>query len=202
MTHLGRWLTALVDGELDGAERDHVLSHLARCGDCLSEASALRALKKRMGGLGDTTADSTMTDRLVDLASTDRHRSDWLRSEWRRAHRNGFHQHRYGSRRRGPLAPGRRDRFSWRGQATRPAWVLVTGAVAAALAGVGAAAFLLGGSSPSPGAPRITPAVDAYWTQHGFDAGQAPARPGAPGPVRSAAAAAGNHSGPGPRPSR
>lgn len=176
MTHLGRWISALVDGELDGAERDHVLSHLARCESCLSEANALRALKKRMGGLGDTAADSTMTNRLIGLAGPDQRRAQ--RSL--RAGRGGR-----GGRWRLAVLRLRRRRHDDLGPlrpASRPAWMLLAGAAGAGLAGIGAAAFLLGGGAPSP-APRITPAVDAYWTQHGFDTGQAPARPGAPSTV-------------------
>jgi anti-sigma factor RsiW len=169
MTHLGRWLSALVDGELDGPERDHVLSHLARCESCLREASALRALKRRMGGLGDAAAGSDMTNRLIGLAGPGDLRSA-----------------RSGS---GSLLP----RMAWVGHlrarnqierdlglaVTRRTWQLVAGVTTAAIAVIGAAAFMLGGSGQPP-APRITPAVDAYWTQHGFDTGQAPARPSAP----------------------
>ena len=50
MNHLGRWLTALVDGELDLQERDRVLNHLAGCQPCLREANAMRALKRQADG--------------------------------------------------------------------------------------------------------------------------------------------------------
>ncbi len=49
--HLGDRLTALVDGELDHAERDRVLSHLARCDECRAQAEAHRRLKAALGGL-------------------------------------------------------------------------------------------------------------------------------------------------------
>lgn len=169
MTHLGRWLSALVDDELDGAERDHVLNHLARCESCLREANALRALKRRMGGLGDAAADSAMTRRLIGMADPAP---------------------------RGAMRPGARpllarvrllshvrarrliERELGLAVSRRP-WRLMAGVTATAIAAIGAAAFFLGGSAQQP-APRITPAVDAYWTQHGFDTGQAPARSGAP----------------------
>ena len=48
MTHLGDRLSALVDGELDGAERDKATAHLARCEQCRSEAAALRDLKRQL----------------------------------------------------------------------------------------------------------------------------------------------------------
>ncbi len=60
MTHLGRWLSAQVDGELDGIERDRVLNHLAGCDACREEAVALRVLKRRMVALGEAGADSAI----------------------------------------------------------------------------------------------------------------------------------------------
>ena len=68
MSHLGHRLSALIDGELDGVERDRVLVHLARCESCRSEAVALRTLKRRMNALGEAAADSALTRRLIGLA--------------------------------------------------------------------------------------------------------------------------------------
>jgi anti-sigma factor RsiW len=34
VSHLGHRLSALIDGELDGDDRDRVLMHLARCEPC------------------------------------------------------------------------------------------------------------------------------------------------------------------------
>jgi hypothetical protein len=68
MTHLGQRLSALIDEELDGAERDRALSHLARCESCRAEVSALRVLKRRMNALGETAADAELTGRLIGLA--------------------------------------------------------------------------------------------------------------------------------------
>ncbi len=39
MSHLGDRLSALVDGELDGAELDRAYAHLAGCTRCRSEAA-------------------------------------------------------------------------------------------------------------------------------------------------------------------
>jgi len=47
MTHLGDRLSALIDGELDGAERDRAHAHLAGCQQCRTEAAELRALKQK-----------------------------------------------------------------------------------------------------------------------------------------------------------
>jgi anti-sigma factor RsiW len=66
--HLGERLSALIDGELNGAQRERVLAHLARCEDCRREAAALRLLKRRMHTLGDTAAGDALTWRLLALA--------------------------------------------------------------------------------------------------------------------------------------
>jgi anti-sigma factor RsiW len=68
MSHLGRRLSALIDGELGGADRDRVHAHLARCLACRAEAKELRALKRRMSALRDVVADDALTRRLVAIA--------------------------------------------------------------------------------------------------------------------------------------
>ena len=67
MSHLGHRLSALIDGELSHTQRERVLAHLARCEPCRREAAALRALKQRMHALGEATANTALTDRLVAL---------------------------------------------------------------------------------------------------------------------------------------
>ena len=67
MSHLGRRLTALIDGELGAAERDRAHAHLARCAACRAEANELRALKKRMRGLQDLAAEADLTQRLIAI---------------------------------------------------------------------------------------------------------------------------------------
>ncbi|MBO0816711.1 MAG: zf-HC2 domain-containing protein, partial [Actinobacteria bacterium] len=69
MSHLGYRLSALIDGELGHAQRERVLTHLARCEPCRREAAALRALKQRMHALGEATAGTALTDRLVALGA-------------------------------------------------------------------------------------------------------------------------------------
>ena len=69
MSHLGPRLSALIDGELSHAQRERVLAHLARCEPCRSEAAALRVLKHRMHALGEATANTALTDRLVALGA-------------------------------------------------------------------------------------------------------------------------------------
>lgn len=67
MSHLGRRLSALVDGELGDDERDQAFSHLVSCEVCRAEVAALRTLKRRMRGLGEATADGALTRRLIAL---------------------------------------------------------------------------------------------------------------------------------------
>jgi anti-sigma factor RsiW len=67
VSHLGHRRSALIDGELGHAQRERVLAHLAKCEPCRQEAAALRVLKQRMHALGDATANTALTDRLVAL---------------------------------------------------------------------------------------------------------------------------------------
>src|ERR1700722_12917682 len=69
MNHLGQQLSALIDGELDGEERDRVLWHVVRCGWCQDEAAALRALKRQINGLGEAAAGAGLTGRLMGLSA-------------------------------------------------------------------------------------------------------------------------------------
>ncbi len=159
MSHLGQRLSALIDGELDGAERDRVLVHLARCESCRGEASALRMLKRRMNALGETAADSTLTGRLMRLAQP--HDS----SPW-------------------PHGPG--PWTSWPGMAlaaqgpgrggyeVRPGWQFAAGSLGVLVAGLAAAAFMAGGPQQAP-APKIMPAVYMFQMQHAIDSGVMPA---------------------------
>jgi anti-sigma factor RsiW len=69
VSHLGHRLSALIDGELSHTQRERVLAHLTRCEPCRREAAALRALKQRMHALGEATAGTALTDRLVALGA-------------------------------------------------------------------------------------------------------------------------------------
>jgi anti-sigma factor RsiW len=67
VSHLGRRLSALIDGELGDSEREQAHAHLVGCDACRAEAASLRMLKRRIGGLGETRADSELTRRLIAL---------------------------------------------------------------------------------------------------------------------------------------
>ena len=153
MSHLGHRLSALIDGELDGDERDRVLVHLARCEPCRDEAVALRTLKRRMNALGEAAADAALTRRLMGLAQPGQRPSP---GRWPGLAGAGT--------RTGPQL----------GRELRPSWYVTFGAAAAALVGIGAAAFLAGGDAGQP-EPQVTPAVDTYVVQHDLLTGMVPA---------------------------
>lgn len=171
MSHLGQRLSALIDGELDGVERDRVLVHLARCEGCRGEAVALRTLKRRMNALGEAAADAALTSRLIGLARPGTPGEPGS-GPW-------------------PRLVGVGSFASATARELRPAWYVTAGAAAAVLVGVGAAAFLAGGGAQPP-EPRVTPAVDTYVMQHDLMTGVVPATstrftPVSPRPSRPAA---------------
>jgi anti-sigma factor RsiW len=144
MSHLGQQLSALIDGELDGAERDHVLWHLVRCGWCQDEAAALRTLKRRMNALGEAAADAGLTGRLMGLSNADP-ASVWPHSAtaaWPMASR-------------GARLDARAGRF------------LLAGSFALFLVGLGTAAFIAGGDPQVQApAPQVSPQVGVYTMEH------------------------------------
>jgi len=174
MSHLGRWLSALVDGELDPAERDRVLSHLAGCPACLAEVSAMRALKRRLTALGGTAADDAIAGKLIELARTDHgHETRTFRGvPWPSGR----------ARMRVPgirhVRPGQPRLARRRRSAAGQAWRVTAGSAGTAVLAVGVAAFVLGNSAATPPGPKVTPSVDSYVLQHAYDAGQEPALPG------------------------
>jgi hypothetical protein len=184
MTHLGRWLSALVDGELDGVERDRVLNHVAGCDSCRKEANAMRALKRRLTALGDASAEPAIASKLIELARCDEIvPADAL--TW--AAPTG-------------IADARRT-ADWGSVVLARAWRLAAASAGASLITIGVLAFMLGSGETQPPVPKITPSVDSYLMQHAFDAGQAPGStqaannsPATPGFSKDLAA---GHAGPG-----
>jgi Putative zinc-finger len=171
MSHLGHWLSALIDGELGPAQRDRVLAHLAGCESCRAEAASLRLLKQRMHALGEATANSSLHERLLALAAMS---GPPTRGRWWRAVRRPARRRPAGY----PLA----GRARWPVRSLTVAGFMLLGA------GVPAAAFLAGGAQHEPG-PSVTPAVDLFGVQHAIAAGQVPAartQPGQPGATPAA----------------
>jgi anti-sigma factor RsiW len=179
MSHLGNRLSALIDGELNAAERDRVHAHLAGCAECRAEANELRALKKRLRGLGDVPPGDGLTQRLIGIAEPGA-----PVPPRRRARMNGSPARpRPGFRTvpgsgAGPASrrPGRSARPT---QALRPGHhhhkrrYLALGVVSCVVAGLSVTAFTMGGDQQTPG-PRITPQVQLYSVQHAITTGQVP----------------------------
>jgi anti-sigma factor RsiW len=143
MSHLGQRISALIDGELSDSERDRVLTHIAGCDVCRQEAVALRALKHRMHSLGEAMVDAALTGRLMAMSMPPDGRPWTARQPWRS--RGGF--------------PAAR--------------MLTAGILASTVAGLGAAAFFVGGEQQVPG-PKVTPAVDTFLVQHAMVTGDLP----------------------------
>jgi anti-sigma factor RsiW len=145
MNHLGQKLSALIDGELTGAERDQVLWHLVRCGWCQEEAAALRALKQRMNALREAAAGAGLNDRLMYLNADGDGSWPQPASGWQ-----------FGAQ---PAQPARPE--------ARTGRYLLASSVALFLAGLGTAAFIAGGE-PQVGAPapQVTPQVGIFTVEH------------------------------------
>ena len=154
MSHLGDRLSALVDGELTGAERDRASAHLAGCAQCRAEAAQLRALKRKLRSLVEgAPAEAAMTRRLIAMTGPG-----------------------------GPLPPRRRllrlappiretRRPGPRGSVRRRYLVLGTMSL---VVGLGTAAFTAGGGSGAAPGPKITPPVEMYSVQHAITTGEVP----------------------------
>ena len=67
MSHLGTLISALIDGELAGAELDRASAHLAGCPACRTEAAQLRQLKRELSALGELDSADAVTRRLLAM---------------------------------------------------------------------------------------------------------------------------------------
>ena len=171
MSHLGNRLSALVDGELNGAELDRAHAHLARCEQCRTEAAELRALKQKLRALmTGAPAEAAMTRRLIAMTGP-----------------GGPMPPR---RRLLRVVPGRRPAPTRPRAATRsprPARrrrYLVLGTVSLVV-GLGTAAFTAGGGGDAAPGPRITPPVEMYSVQHAITTGEVPFPGPTPQPASS-----------------
>jgi anti-sigma factor RsiW len=165
MSHLGDRLSALVDGELDGAERDRAYAHLASCEQCRTEAAELRVLKQKLSTLiAGAPAEAAMTKRLIAMTGPGGPMPP----------RRGLLRVAPGPRREATRAsrrPGARGSRS-----ARRRRYLMLGAVSLVV-GLGTAAFSAGGGGEAVPGPRITPAVEMYSVEHAITTGQVPFDP-------------------------
>jgi anti-sigma factor RsiW len=159
MSHLRDRLSALVDGELSGAERDRAHAHLASCEQCRAEAAELRALKRKLRGLASgAPAEAAMTRRLIAMTGPGGPLPP--RRPRLRLAPSGRSAASLGS-----LGPGYR-------RAARRRY-LVLGAMSVVV-GLGTAAFTAGGGGGAAPCPRITPAVEMYSVEHAITTGEVP----------------------------
>jgi anti-sigma factor RsiW len=167
VTHLGQRLSALIDGELDGSERDRVLVHMGKCGSCRDEVAALRMLKRRVNGVGETPAGAGLTGRLMGLSEL----MGLDDSHWPPPAPPGG----WPVRRPAQPEPGHGSRDD-----QRAGRLFLAGSVAVFLAGLGTAAFIAGGEPQTQApAPPVTPSIDVLVVPHDTLTGTTPA--GAPG---------------------
>lgn len=146
MSHLGDLTSALVDGELTGAELDRANAHLAACAACRAETAQMRRLKRELSALAEVCGAEALTRRLLAMPGP-----------------------------RDPLGPRRLQRaYSGRRARRRRGRYAVWGAVSLVVAGVGAAAFGMGGSGGSPAEPQITPQLEMLDLQHAATSGDVP----------------------------
>ena len=192
MSHLGDLLSALVDGELSGAELDRANAHLAACDFCQGEASGLRDLKLKLRALAESCQADAITRRLLAMPDTlaapaaggpapgDPHMLTGS-TDTGGADPGGAVVARPLSpspgapRRRGSLAP-RRGHAAGPGRpirGRRRGRYVLWGTVSLVVVGIGGAAFGIGGGSGGT-QPRITPPVEVFDVEHALTSGDVP----------------------------
>lgn len=188
MNHLGEQISALVDGELTGAELDRANAHLAGCALCRTEAAELRQLKRDLRALAGlpfdppviqpgVRGDEELTRRLLAMAGP----GGPVPS--RRLRREQF-RHERGRTGRPPerARPGGRARSGGQRQAGRPPGIpraqrrryVLWSAVSVVVVGIGAAAFGMGGGAPAAPGPKITPQLEMFSIEHALTSGDVP----------------------------
>ncbi len=174
MTHLQEQLSALVDGELNGAELDRANAHLAACDQCRAEAAALRLLKRELRQLAVARPSHDLTQRLLALAAAE----GTGQSPWRNSLQSSPPGPRVAPRGYVDRPRPRHDDSAERARRSRPpgspseAWArrrrgrrLAWGAISFVMSvGIGAAAYSLSGGFPAGG--RMTPQMELFDVGH------------------------------------
>jgi anti-sigma factor RsiW len=182
MSHLGDRLSALVDGELSGADLDRAHAHLAGCEQCRTEAAELRQLKQKLRELmthepvDGMPAEAAMTSRLVALTGPGGPVPARSRPARSGSARPGSARRRLRvvrSRRpeAGPDLSTPGPRGAWLGARRRRYLVLGTVSLVVSL---GTAAFTAGGGGDAAPGPKITPPVEMYSVEHAITTGEVP----------------------------
>lgn len=167
MTHLGEQISALIDGELTGAELDRAHAHLAACERCRAEAAEMRQLKKALRALFEVDANDQLTARLLSDAGPGGPVPS--RQDRREQYRRDLGKGPRGKGPRDKRPRGRGDRDSVRSRARYVVWAAVSLFVVA----LGAAAFSMGGGGGAP-APKITPQLEMFSVEHAIVSGTVP----------------------------
>lgn len=189
MNHLGEQISALIDGELTGADLDRASAHLAACGRCRAEAAELRQLKRDLRALFEVDGGDALTRRLLAMAGPGGPvPSRRLRREQHRRARardNGDNRDARDTRDKRP----RRDQERDGGTARLRGRYVLWSAISLVVVGVGTAAFTMGGSSGTayPG-PKVTvtPQLEMFSVEHAIISGDVPY----PDPAQTPAGAA------------
>ena len=175
MTHLGEQISALIDGELSGAELDRASAHLAACARCRAEATELRQLKRDLYAVRfEVDGDDALTRRLLAMAGpggpvpSRQHRREQYRRDRGKGPRDRRPRGRGGRGAGGGPAP-----WDARHAAQSRTRYVVWSAVSLFVVGVGAAAFTMGGGSGAP-APNITPQLEMFSVEHAMVSGTVP----------------------------
>lgn len=180
MSHLREQLSALIDGELTGAELDRAHAHLAACEQCRAEAAALRVLKRELRHLAGARPSEEFTRRLLTMAgpggpvpprrqlAVPRPQPAFRAYPDHRRPPQNHVSERPGSSRPAPRSPG--DPWAHRRRSRHLVWGAMSFIVTV---GIGAAAFSLSGLD-SPSGARITPQMELYSIEHAFIGGSIP----------------------------
>jgi anti-sigma factor RsiW len=62
---LGKWISAYVDGEIDGRRRDRLVAHLVECDSCRESVAAERGAKLRLAQMSLPAPAPDFRDRLL-----------------------------------------------------------------------------------------------------------------------------------------
>ena len=173
MSHLGDLLSALVDGELSGAELDRANAHVAACGACRVEANALRRLKHELRSLAEVSDCGDITKRLLAMSGQDGQPGPVTPVPARRLGHERGQRHRAGAAGEGEMTgpysaqPPRRLITRRRGR------YVLWSTLSLVVVGIGTAAFGMGGNA-SPTGPQITPQLEVFDAQHAVTSGDVP----------------------------
>jgi anti-sigma factor RsiW len=167
-------LSALVDGELSGAELDRASAHVAACGDCRVEANALRRLKHELRALAEVRDSDEITSRLLAMTGEAGPEGPIDPAVQSGSAITGPRGRGHGRRHRrtvGGRATG--DLYSALPSRRRRGRYVLWGTVSLVVVGIGTAAFGMGGGSGSTG-PQITPQLEVFDIQHAITSGDVP----------------------------